>query len=147
MYLAEDRILCFELVSKRKCRWVLQYVKSATGETDMPDTIAELILQRRRWPAIYAITHFYQLFRSDHSFFRQIAFLIEFLYQTVNMVFAWFAIGNFYLVFRILTTSLGAQDLLGSVGRRSFSGSMLLPYYRVLYLLLAIDRRVPVPST
>lgn len=122
MYLAEDRILCFELVAKRKCHWILQYVKSATGETDVPDTMAELILQRRRWlngsffAAIYSITHWYQLFRSDHSFFRQIAFTIEFIYQTISMIFAWFAIGNFYLVFRILTTSLGGKDLLGDVG-------------------------------
>lgn len=122
MYLAEDRILCFELVAKRKCHWILQYVKSATGETDVPDTMAELILQRRRWlngsffAAIYAITHWYQLFRSDHSMFRQLAFFIEFVYQTVSMIFAWFAIGNFYLVFRILTTSLGGDDLLGNVG-------------------------------
>jgi chitin synthase len=36
MYLAEDRILCWELVAKRNERWVLKYVKSATGETDVP---------------------------------------------------------------------------------------------------------------
>ena len=36
MYLAEDRILCWELVAKRGERWVLKYVKSATGETDVP---------------------------------------------------------------------------------------------------------------
>lgn len=36
MYLAEDRILCWELVAKRSERWVLKYVKSATGETDVP---------------------------------------------------------------------------------------------------------------
>ncbi|KMQ81413.1 chitin synthase class i, partial [Lasius niger] len=30
--------------------------------------------------------------------------------------FAWFAIGNFFLVFKILTTSLGTPDLLGRVG-------------------------------
>lgn len=36
MYLAEDRILCWELVAKRDERWVLKYVKSATGETDVP---------------------------------------------------------------------------------------------------------------
>lgn len=122
MYLAEDRILCFELVSKRNCHWILQYVKSATGETDVPDQMAELILQRRRWlngsffAAVYAIAHFYQLFRSGHSFLRKIAFLIEFTYTTINMIFAWFAIGNFYLVFHILTTSLGAPDLLGGIG-------------------------------
>jgi len=36
MYLAEDRILCWELVAKRNERWVLKYVKAATGETDVP---------------------------------------------------------------------------------------------------------------
>ena len=36
MYLAEDRILCWELVAKRNERWVLKYVKSAIGETDVP---------------------------------------------------------------------------------------------------------------
>lgn len=122
MYLAEDRILCFELVSKRNCRWILQYVKSATGETDVPDRMAEFILQRRRWlngsffAAVYAIAHVYQLGRSDHSFGRKIMLYIEFVYQTVNMLFAWFAIGNFFLVFHILTTSLGSSDLLGKTG-------------------------------
>ena len=38
MYLAEDRILCWELVAKRDEQWVLKYVKSATGETDVPGT-------------------------------------------------------------------------------------------------------------
>ena len=122
MYLAEDRILCFELVSKRNCRWILQYVKSASGETDVPDTIAEFVLQRRRWlngsffAAVYAIVHTHHLFRSSHSFLRKFFLIIEFIYQTVNMLFAWFAIGNFFLVFRLLTTSLGTPELLGTAG-------------------------------
>ena len=112
MYLAEDRILCFELVSKRNCRWILQYVKDSKGETDVPDTMAEFILQRRRWlngsffAAVYAIAHFYQINRSDHSFLRKFMLFIEFIYQTINMLFAWFGIGNFFLVFRILTFGL-----------------------------------------
>ncbi len=101
MYLAEDRILCFELVAKRNCRWILQYVKSATGETDVPDRMAEFIMQRRRWlngsffAAVYAIAHFYQINRSDHSFLRKLMFLIEFTYQAINMLFAWFAIVSY----------------------------------------------------
>ncbi|ROV93757.1 hypothetical protein VSDG_06983 [Cytospora chrysosperma] len=123
MYLAEDRILCFELVTKRNCHWLLHYVKSANGETDVPDTVTELVLQRRRWlngsffAAIYAIAHFYQFFRSDHSLLRKLAFFLEFGFNTINMIFAWFAIGNFFLVFKILTTSLGDPDLLGNVGK------------------------------
>jgi chitin synthase len=39
MYLAEDRILCWELVAKRNEQWVLKFVKSAVGETDVPGTV------------------------------------------------------------------------------------------------------------
>ena len=46
MYLAEDRILCWELVAKRGDSWVLKFVKSAVGETDVPDNITEFISQR-----------------------------------------------------------------------------------------------------
>lgn len=103
MYLAEDRILCFELVAKRNCRWILQYVKSSTGETDVPDVMAEFIGQRRRWlngsffAAIYALVHFYQINRTSHSAMRKVMFMVEFFYQTVNMLFAFFAIVGFVL--------------------------------------------------
>lgn len=124
MYLAEDRILCFELVSKRNCHWILQYVKSATGETDVPTTMSEFISQRRRWlngsffAAVYALAHSFDIFRSDHSFMRKMMFLVEFVYQTISMLFAWFALGNFFLVFRILTASL--QNELGTPGKVLF---------------------------
>lgn len=49
MYLAEDRILCYELVAKKNDHWVLHYVSSSYGETDVPDRVAEFISQRRRW--------------------------------------------------------------------------------------------------
>jgi chitin synthase len=49
MYLAEDRILCYELVAKKSAQWRLYYVAGAYGETDVPFTVAEFISQRRRW--------------------------------------------------------------------------------------------------
>ena len=48
-FLAEDRILAFEIVVKRGCRWRLQYVKSAKAGTDVPNRVPEFISQRRRW--------------------------------------------------------------------------------------------------
>ena len=36
MFLAEDRILCFELVAKAGDRWTLTYVKPSKAETDVP---------------------------------------------------------------------------------------------------------------
>ncbi|KAF4305984.1 Chitin synthase [Botryosphaeria dothidea] len=109
MYLAEDRILCFELVAKRNCHWILQYVKSATGETDVPVEMADFILQRRRW--LNGNLQKRPLVPS------QMMFLVEFGYQTVNMIFAWFQLGNFFLVFRILTSSLGNDEFLGTAGK------------------------------
>ena len=67
MFLAEDRILCFELVAKANAKWTLTYVKPSKAETDVPETAVEvtsnsspfvylaltwslqLIGQRRRW--------------------------------------------------------------------------------------------------
>jgi chitin synthase len=37
MFLAEDRILCFELVAKAGFKWHLTYVKASKGETDVPE--------------------------------------------------------------------------------------------------------------
>jgi cellulose synthase/poly-beta-1,6-N-acetylglucosamine synthase-like glycosyltransferase len=35
-----DRILCWELVSKRNSNWILHYVKSASAITDVPDGVS-----------------------------------------------------------------------------------------------------------
>ncbi|KAG7194075.1 chitin synthase I [Scheffersomyces spartinae] len=123
MYLAEDRILCYELVAKRGCQWLLRYVKSASAVTDVPGGLAEFILQRRRWlngsffAAIYSLAHFPQIWRSSHSFGRKVAFHIEFFYQLISLVVSWFSIGSYFLVFRILSSSLSASSLNFAPGR------------------------------
>lgn len=45
MFLAEDRILCFEMVAKAGQIWHLCYVKAAKGETDVPEGAAEFLSQ------------------------------------------------------------------------------------------------------
>ncbi|CAG8784970.1 41338_t:CDS:2, partial [Gigaspora margarita] len=61
MYLAEDRILSFELVIKKNKSWKLKYVKSAKAETDVPDNVPEFISQRRRWLNGSFFTAFYSI--------------------------------------------------------------------------------------
>lgn len=122
MYLAEDRILCYELVAKRGHAWLLRYVKSARAETDVPEGLAEFILQRRRWlngsffAAIYSLVHFPKIWTSLHTLGRKIMLHVEFMYQFVSLVVSWFSIGAYFLVFRILTTSLADSDLNFSPG-------------------------------
>lgn len=140
MYLAEDRILCFELVTKRNEGWLLKYVKSAHAETDVPDSVPEFISQRRRWlngsffAGVHALAHFYQVWRSGHSLFRKISLMFLFFYNLINMIFSWFALvcrsfatipfakaqthslqGNFYLVFYALGSQATIQPEDGTV--------------------------------
>jgi chitin synthase len=76
----------------------LHYVKSAYAETDVPESLAELISQRRRWlngsffAGVYAISHAFTVFRTDHSIARKVLFQIEFLYQAISILFSWFAL-------------------------------------------------------
>ncbi|KAL8382588.1 hypothetical protein RB595_006392 [Gaeumannomyces hyphopodioides] len=112
MYLAEDRILCWELVAKRDERWVLKYVKGCTGETDVPDTVPEFISQRRRWlngaffAAIYSLVHFRQIWATDHTIARKVLLHIEFIYQLLNVLFTYFSLANFYLTFYFVAGGL-----------------------------------------
>ncbi|KAK4218642.1 class 2 chitin synthase [Rhypophila decipiens] len=105
MYLAEDRILCWELVAKRDERWVLKYVKGCTGETDVPDSVPEFISQRRRWlngaffAAVYSLVHFRQIWTTDHTIARKVLLHIEFVYQFIQLLFTFFSLANFYLTF------------------------------------------------
>ncbi|ANB12885.1 chitin synthase CHS2 [Sugiyamaella lignohabitans] len=119
MYLAEDRILCWELVAKRDEKWVLKYVRAATGETDVPDAIPEFISQRRRWlngalfAAIYSLTHFRQVWKTDHSFTRKFFLHVEFLYQFIQLIFTFFSLANYYLAFYFVAGSLaGSQPVV-----------------------------------
>ncbi|KAH7105361.1 putativechitin synthase [Auriculariales sp. MPI-PUGE-AT-0066] len=105
MFLAEDRILCFELVAKAGERWVLSYVKSSKAETDVPESAAELIGQRRRWlngsfaAGVYALYHFPRLYKSGHGIIRMLFFHLQGIYNIISLVFSWFALSSLLLTF------------------------------------------------
>ncbi|KAF8512708.1 chitin synthase 2 [Gautieria morchelliformis] len=105
MYLAEDRILCFEIVTKKREGWVLRYVKSAKASTDVPTSVPELISQRRRWlngslfAAVHATVFWFRIWTSGQNFFRKILLQIEFIYNAIQLIFTWTSLANFYLAF------------------------------------------------
>ena len=112
MYLAEDRILCFEIVVKKNANWVLKYCRSSYASTDVPERVPEFIMQRRRWlngsffAGIYSFAHFYKIWTSGHNIGRKFLLNLEFIYLLFNTVVAWFQLSSFFLVFRILTLSI-----------------------------------------
>lgn len=147
MYLAEDRILCYELVAKKEAHWVLHYVSSSYGETDVPDKVDEFISQRRRWlngsffAGVYALYHWRKVWQSDHSYLRKMMFMVEDIYNTYNLIFSWFALGNFYLTFFILTKALGHGVDGSTLADPPFSpdtGETLHTIFNYIYIILIV---------
>ena len=116
MFLAEDRILCFELVAKAGSKWHLTYVKAAKGETDVPEGAPEFIGQRRRWlngsfaASLYALMHFSRMYKSGHNIIRMIFFHLQMIYNTVSVVLSWFSLSAYWLTTKVI------MDLVGTPG-------------------------------
>jgi chitin synthase len=142
MYLAEDRILCFEIVTKVKEAWLLRYVKSARAETDVPDHTPEFISQRRRWlngsffASVHALTHWFYIFRSGHNIIRKVILLLEFMYNTVLLFFNWFGVSFFYLTFFFLVGALKDENQK-FIGPDSIRG-YLFDVFNIFYILVMI---------
>ena len=116
MFLAEDRILCFELVAKAGSKWHLTYVKSSKGETDVPEGAPEFIGQRRRWlngsfaASIYALMHFGRMYSSGHNIIRMFFFHIQMLYNTFTVFLTWFALASYWLTTSVIMDLVGNPD-------------------------------------
>ena len=104
MFLAEDRILCFELVAKAGSKWHLAYVKTSKAETDVPEGAPEFISQRRRWlngsfaASVYALMHFGRMYSSSHNIIRMFFFHIQLIYNIASLIMSWFALGKIELL-------------------------------------------------
>ncbi|SCO78683.1 related to CHS-3 chitin synthase 3 [Fusarium oxysporum] len=101
-HLADDRAICFRIISKPNTQWLLKYVP-VTATTDIPMTITDFINQRRRWlngaffSTIYVLKRCGHLWRSDHTIKRKVAFFIPLLHSVLALVLAWFSLVAFLL--------------------------------------------------
>jgi len=123
MFLAEDRILCFELVAKAGQKWHLSYIKAAKGETVVPEGAAEFISQRRRWlngsfaASLYSLMHFGRMYKSGHNLIRMFFFHIQLIYNILNVIFTWFSLASYWLTTTVI------MDLVGTPVTASNSSS------------------------
>ncbi|KAK0527225.1 hypothetical protein OC842_004943 [Tilletia horrida] len=114
-YLAEDRILCWELVSKKGERNKLFYNRHAIAETDPVQELSELILQRRRWlngsffTSWHAVLCFGQLYRSRHHAGRQFLLHLQWLFNLLNLWLAWLQPANFFISFFYISDAFVQQ--------------------------------------
>jgi chitin synthase len=146
MFLAEDRILCFELVAKAGSKWHLTYIKASKGETDVPDGAAEFIGQRRRWlngsfaATIYSLIHFNRMYKSGHNLLRMFFFHIQLIYNIVTVVMSWFSLASYYLTTTIIMQLVGgkpADDLPNTAKKTPWPfGADVTPVFNTVLTLL-----------
>ncbi|KAM5349405.1 hypothetical protein ACJ41O_005910 [Fusarium nematophilum] len=148
MFLAEDRILCFELVAKASQKWHLSYVKASKGETDVPEGAAEFISQRRRWlngsfaASLYSLMHFGRLYRSGHSLIRLFFLHIQLFYNFFNVLFSWFSLAAYYLTTTVIMDLVGTPQVLSEYHGWPFGDTatpivnVLLKYIYIAFLIL-----------
>ncbi|KAJ3477033.1 hypothetical protein NLI96_g10743 [Meripilus lineatus] len=143
MYLAEDRILCFEIVTKKREAWVLKYVKSAKAATDVPTTVPEFISQRRRWlngslfASIHATVFFWRIWTSGQGIIRMFILQLEFIYNAVQLLFTWTSLANFYLAFFFLVSSATATPKTDAFNfLNEGAGSAVFEVFLKLYIAL-----------
>lgn len=103
IYLAEDRVLCMSLISKKGCDYKLRYVKASVAVTDVPDCLITLMAQRRRWingswfALINVLKNFPEVYKSSHNPFRKFLFTLQMAYYVINVIYTWFFVGGFCL--------------------------------------------------
>ena len=143
MYLAEDRIMCLEILIKRNEAWVLKYIPGCKALTDPPDRLLVLMKQRRRWingsmfAAFYCILNFCKVTHSAHSYLRIAAIYIFFTYYITQMVLTLVLVGSFYATFSILLDSFRDPE----DPKKIFSWASLLDTLYVIshFLLIVVS--------
>ncbi|KAJ5229152.1 hypothetical protein N7489_009860 [Penicillium chrysogenum] len=116
MFLAEDRILCFELVAKAGNQWLLTYVKASKGETDVPERPAEFLSQRRRWlngsfaASLYSIMHFNRIYKSGHSIIRLLLLHVQLVYNICQLVMTWLSLASYWLTSSVILDIVGTPS-------------------------------------
>uniref|UniRef100_M4BLW4 chitin synthase n=1 Tax=Hyaloperonospora arabidopsidis (strain Emoy2) TaxID=559515 RepID=M4BLW4_HYAAE len=132
MYLAEDRILSFEVVARKDCKWTMHYVKDAVARTDVPHNLVGLISQRKRWlngaffATLFSIWNWGRIYsESSHSFSRKMAFLVLYLYNLLYTVFGFFLPANLYLALFFVVFQGFQQNRLEFVDTSEYSQTVL----------------------
>lgn len=112
-YLADDRVVCFDLVLKAGSKWHTSYVNGATAATDIPTNTVDWMNQRRRWlngafaSSLYSLELLFRVFKTGHSPLRVLLLLIQMLHNAVTFIVAWFSVAGYLLSLFIINDITG----------------------------------------
>ena len=106
-YLAEDRIMWLEIITKKNESFIIHYIPGAKCLTDPPMTLCNLIRQRRRWfnGSMFATFHVLgsmcRVWKRRNSGCRNVFFMVLYFYMIVQTFLSLVLVGLFYGSFSI----------------------------------------------
>jgi chitin synthase len=120
LFLAEDRVLGFELISQRQTDWTIRYVPDAVAVTDECKSLSELLRQRRRWinsgsiAKLWAFLHLGRYWvQSDSRMTRKLGILSSMSWSMLLFVMEWFLPSlSFTLLLSLSTSSVFVENLV-----------------------------------
>ena len=112
-YLAEDRIMCLEILAKKDEEWLIHYVPGSKWYTDPPYTFTQLLKQRRRWfngtlfVSFHVLGNMWRVWhRKSSSWFRNILIMLLYLYMFVHMILSYILVGVFFGLFSVFVRAV-----------------------------------------
>ena len=112
-FLADDRILAFELVLESGSKWTTDIAEKAIAYTDVPSNTTDFINQRRRWlngafaATLYSLRLPLRLRESKHNVVRLVLLVIQLVHNIAAFVLAWFSLSGFLLTTFIINEVSG----------------------------------------
>lgn len=146
-YLAEDRIMCLEILSKRDEDFIIHYVPGAKCITDVPVNLTQLIKQRRRWhngtlfASFYLLTHMCRIWnRKQETYIRNLALMVLYLYLFITVALSFISVGVYYAVFSIFLREILPSDQCLSIT----TAANIVENIYIILLLVALFMSVSV---
>lgn len=150
MFLAEDRVMCLEILRKYSKDYLLEYIPGAIGLTDPPTSIMTLIKQRRRWTngslfaSWHVLDHLNLMTRSGHSCLRKFMMFFVYVYMTLNFIFSLLLVGSLFATYSILIRSFFPQDSQQKLG---FYNLFLSGYVILLFCFTVCSLTKPIEKS
>ncbi|CAI2368049.1 unnamed protein product [Moneuplotes crassus] len=115
-FLAEDRIMCLEIIAKENDNNIIKYVPGCKALTDAPSSLSSFIKQRRRWfngstfASFHVIKNMCRTWKRDNSCLRNLFFMILYVYMLSNVLLGFILVGLYYAAFSIFLRSVLPSD-------------------------------------
>lgn len=143
--LAEDRLLCLAIFTKKNNKFILKYCPDAIARTDLVNTIPGLLSQRKRWIngtwyALEHVIHYKNLIRySKHSYYMRLMFSFSVLMSKIGMYVIYLMMTSYYVTLNIVMFAFFDYITLTDSSLSSLAGFLIFIYIWFIISLLYLS--------